>query len=333
MTAFAWTSLPQDRDGALELLDLVASEVTGPNRAEELEGLGKRRSDLVGGKAAGGLLRGPDGRPWGLALWSVLRGKGRRVSPIYLARAHQNPTDWTTFLTGLLERSDPAGPVLMFETPLPGFEEAEALALLSPRGFQPYHRFGLSYPPGGPLPSAPSRTMDRGKIRTVGSEDWEPLAALTAVCYADSIDRFLFGEEVEPLAAARSLLRSLFDGEYGAFAPEASFGLEVDGRLLGTTLVTRRPNYNLLADVEVHPSVQGQGHARRLIRASLKALAPETDSPLVLAVTKENNVAFRLYQDMGFEIGQGPFPFWANPTALGIASPARASTAERPDAR
>jgi GNAT superfamily N-acetyltransferase len=317
----SWGPIDQDPAGALELLDTAVSDARAEGNQEEMDGWASQRTAIHAGKTSGRLLRGPDGTPWGMAIWTVLKGRGRRVAPIYLRKDRQNPAGWTQFLRYLLESPEPAGPVLLFNTPLTGLPEAEAAAFLGPRGFRPYHRYGLAFPPGGPLPAEPSRPLVDGRLRTLSPEDLEPLAALSATCYANSVDRFMFGEEAESMPAARWLLRSFFDGRYGTFIAEASFGLELHGKLMGATLVSRLPAHKLLADVEVHPSVQGQGHARRLIRATIEALSADVETPLVLAVTRENGVAFQLYQDLGFVVRQGPFPFWANPAALGVPPP------------
>ena len=329
----SWRPLHEDRHGALELLDAAASDARAAGHPEEAEALAFHRKEIEEGKTAGGLLRGPDGQVWGIAVWTVLRDKGRRISPVYLAKERQNPAGWTQFLSFLLESPDPSGPVLLFNSPLPGFAESGAVPFLAARGFHLFHRYNLAYPPGGALPAEPPRPMVGGRLRTLSSADLEPLAVLSAACYAHSVDRFLFGEETEPLTAARSLLGSLFQGQFGTFVPDASFGLEVDGTLRGATVVTRRPAYYLLADVEVHPSVQGQGHARRLIRATLQALSTDTETPLALSVTQQNGVAFQLYRNLGFVVRQGPFTFWADTATLGVSPPSGAVGDSGPAAR
>ncbi|MCI4352641.1 MAG: GNAT family N-acetyltransferase [Thermoplasmata archaeon] len=319
MTAPVWRPLQEDPEGASRLLEVAeaAARATGSNM--EAEGLAAQRKGVQERKRSGGLLRDPDGPVWGVAVWTSIEGLGRRVSPIYLAEDHQNPAGWTRFLASLLESPDPAGRVLLFSAPMPGFSDQEARAFLVPRGFHPYHRYGLKFPPGSPLPDAPALPLRTGRIRTVGPADLEGLAILNTASYARSIDRFLFATANEPLVGARRILQSLFEGEYGTFVGDASFGLELAGELRGATIVTRRPTHLLLADVEVHPSVQGQGHARRLIRATLEAVARDSTTPLVLAVTEESPKALRLYRDLGFVVQDGPFTFWADTAALGIS--------------
>jgi len=262
------------------------------------------------------------GRVWGMALWNAIEKLGRRVNAVFLAKERQNADGWTGFLASLLEAPDPGGRVLLINASTPGLSEQEAATFLTPRGFEAYHRFGLVFPPGTPLPpDARTPLRDGDRIRSLSPSDLDSLAVLNAACYADSIDRFIFGNDIDPLRAAQDVLRSLFEGHYGKFVPDASFGLEIDGAMKGATLVTRQPRYNLLADVEVHPSLQGRGHARRLIRLTLEVVSRDPAIPFVLAVTEETPKAFRLYRDLGFVVQEGPFTFWANTIGLGLRVP------------
>lgn len=282
-----WKPLRRDPESGLALLSEAASEARTAGDRQESEGWESQREAVRDGKLPGTLAYGSDGRAWGMAVWTALGARGRRVSPIYLTKARQNPTGWTEFLTALLEQEDPDGPVLLLNAPMTGFAESDALELLAPRGFHPFHRYAMVFPPGTALPADATRSLEGGRVRTVRKKDLDSLAQLTATCYANSAERFLFGAEFEALAAARTLLTTLLDGQFGPFMPEASFALEIDGQIMGATLVTHRPTHNLLADVEVHPTLQGQGHARRLIRATLQALSGDPTTPLGLSVTQE----------------------------------------------
>jgi ribosomal protein S18 acetylase RimI-like enzyme len=321
MVGPSWRPIPKDVDGAVTLLDEAVSDARRSGQADEAQAWASLEKSLPEGRTEGAVMRGADGHPWGVAIWTPLKGIGRRVSPTFVAKAHQDPTGWTEFLRLLLEAPDPAGPPVVLNFPMPGIAEPDAAAFLVPRGFRAFHRFDLVFPAAAPLPPEPNRPLSSGQIRPLTRADAEPLATLGANCYANSIDRFLFGEETDALVASREILRMLFDGRFGTFAPEASFGLDIDGKLLGATIVTRRPTHWLLADVEVDPSVQGRGHAHRLVRATLEALAPQRETPLGLSVTRENAGAFRLYQRLGFIVRPGSITFWANPDALGIPSP------------
>jgi ribosomal protein S18 acetylase RimI-like enzyme len=317
----SWKPLDEDPQGVRELLDRAE---TAPGRAgsqSDIRGIARLRQRLEQGNARGAVLRDIGGTLWGMVLWDRVGALGRRVSPILLATDRTDLVGWTGLLASLLERSDRSDPVLLLESPMPGLSAEEASALLVPRGFREYRRFRMVFPPGTPLPDGSSPPLADGRLRTLSSADQEGIASLDSVCYADSIDRFLFATETDPLAQARQRVKSLFDGNVGRFLGEASFGYDVEGRLLGATIVTREGSHFLLADVAVHPSVQGQGHARRLIRASLEAVSHEPTTPLVLAVTEKNRNAVRLYRSLGFVVEGEPVTFWADPAALGLPDP------------
>jgi len=330
VTRPTWTPLRDDRDGALALIDAVAAEDRAAGRDEEAGYLASSRPEVERGTVPGALVRDPEGEPWGLAAWRTIGDLGRTVAPLLLAKKHRTPDGWRGLLSMVVETPDPSGPVLLLNDRLAGRPESETAQVLVPRGFSAFHRYGLVFPPGTPLPPGPARPLMRGRLRPVGPSDLEPLARLSAVCYAGSIDRFLFTNVSDPVEGARSLLRTLFDGRYGEYLEGSSFGLEIDGELLGAALVTRARDGKLLADVSVHPDLQGQGHARRLIRACLETAAREPTLPVRLAVTRENVRAFRLYRDLGFVIEKGPGTLWANTTALGIPRPSPAGEAEGP---
>ena len=327
MTGPSWKPLTEDSAGAVEILEGAREIARAAGRKGEEAGLGRLADDVRAGTRGGEVLRDSDGRPWGLAISSGLGAVGRRVGPVVLAADRQNLPGWNGFLTALTERADPAGPVVLLDAPTQGISEEEARSLLAPLGFRAFHRYGLMFPPGAPLPAAPTRPLEGGRLRSIGESDTEELAQLQATCYANSIDRFLFATDSDPVKGARGLLRDLFSGKYGEFQVQGSIGLEIEGRLRGVTVVTRQPDYLLLADVEVHPAFQGQGHARRLIRATLEALPGGPSLPLALAVTEETPTAYRLYQNLGFVVREGPFTFWARTEALGLTDPKPGRTA------
>jgi len=321
MTDPSWKPLGEERPAALALLDAAVANARAEGHPEADAMFASLRPGIVEGQVPGALVRGPNGEPWGLAVWRPIAEVGRAVGPVLLAEPYRDGPGWKRLLEALLAIGDPAGPVAILNAGAAGRPEEETGAVLGPRGFDAYHRYGLTFPPGTPLPPGPSRPLVGGRLRHVGPADLEALAALSATTYAGSIDRYLFATSSDALEAARELLRQLFDGQYGRYLEEESFGLELNGMLLGAALVTRQPSSKLLADVEVHPNVQGQGHARRLIRACLEVAAREPSVPVRLAVTRENRNAFQLYQNLGFEVTEGPGTLWANSAVLGIPPP------------
>jgi ribosomal protein S18 acetylase RimI-like enzyme len=321
MSAESWEPFNSDPEGAAALLGDLESEARATGHQPEAERLASRRKSILEGKVDGGLLRDSRGRAMGLAIWEIVGALGRRVVWTHLRTESEGPAGWNRFLATLLDSPDPSGPVLLFASSIPGYPEPAAAEFLGPRGFHAFHRYGLEFPAGAPLPADSVQPLNVGRLRTVGPEDLEELAVLNAASYANSIDRFLFAAGDDPVEGARHLLRLVFGGEYGAFLRDASFGLDIDGQLRGATLVTDNSRYRLIADVEVHPSFQGQGHARRLLRATLAATTPDTTTPVVLSVTRENGVAFDFYRRLGFVVKEGPFTMWVNTDALGISPP------------
>jgi GNAT superfamily N-acetyltransferase len=313
-----WVPIADDRAAALGVLNRAEARARAAGQGPEAEAIGRPRAQIAQGDSGGGVLTEATGAIRGLALWTTIRGLGRRVTTTYLDPEWQTAQGWTDLLASLLDAPSGDGPVVLLLAPMPGISEEEARRPLSPRGFRAWHRYGLQFPPGSPLPAEPTEPLIGWRIRTVGPSDLEALVQLNVAAYANSIDRFLFVEDIDPAVTSRHLLQSLFDGKHGDFLADQSFGLELDGRLLGATLVTRRPGYRLLADVEVHPSVRGQGHARRLIRATLEAARREPGDPVYLAVTEETPVALPLYRKLGFVTKDGPFTFWAHPGRLGL---------------
>jgi ribosomal protein S18 acetylase RimI-like enzyme len=318
-----WIPLKKDREGAAAMVAAAESGVRHAGRALEAAGLAALQKRILEEEVEGGVLLAAPETVFGVAFWETVGQLGRRVQAVVLASDRQNPEGWTRFLNALLDLPDPGGPVFLLDCGFPGLTDSEAAALLVPRGFRVYHRYGLEFPAGAPLPSEPSQPLLRGRLRNVGPADLDGLAMLNAAAYAHSVDRYRFTSGHEPVEDARRLLRSLFEGKYGAFLPESSFGLEIDGALRGATLVTDRVQYKLIADVEVHPDFQRHGHARRLLRAMLAATPRDGKIPLVLTVTKENNVAFELYLRLGFISKEGPFPLWADSARLGLLPPAQ----------
>lgn len=85
----------------------------------------------------------------------------------------------------------------------------------------------------------------------------------------------------------------------------------VDGRLVGNVSVypTSWPQeYGsawIIANVAVHPDYRGQGIARRLMQASIEMIQDRGGAVAVLQVDEKNEVAQRIYQQLGFRVERG----------------------------
>jgi GNAT superfamily N-acetyltransferase len=139
-----------------------------------------------------------------------------------------------------------------------------------------------------PPPQAGLRPMTRSDIDRLGS--------LLFAAYRGTVD-----DEGETEAEAVAVVRSTFDGEYGAMIPEASLLLEDAGELVSASFVTLWRGGPLLAFAVTHPDRQGQGLSRLCTRAAMQALARAGHTELHLFVTETNAPARALYERLGFE--------------------------------
>jgi GNAT superfamily N-acetyltransferase len=144
--------------------------------------------------------------------------------------------------------------------------------------------------------SGPWEPVD-GSFRTPTREDLPALGALMWDAYRGTPDE---GDAGDGVASATEEIRLTFDGWHGPFLPEASFIAEQDGRPVAAALVTVWRDVPLLAFVFTAKSHTGRGLARRLIRATMGALAERGYRRLSLAVTEDNTRARALYESMGF---------------------------------
>lgn len=306
-----WTSIAADIAGADRLVQAYQGELAARGRALEASFFEKMRASLAGGKVEGELLRASRAPAHGIRVWADVKGVGRKFNFVYLAPGHQDRASWQAFWESTLGTG--AGkprPYLIFGA-LPWLSETEALGILAPWGYQPFNRYELIFPRDRPVPADPVGPAPPGRLRALHASDAEQLAALQRVCYQGTFDALLFTEGPDLEADAKESQARILGGEYGTFLEAASFGWEIDGRLVGATEVVESEERKLLADVMVHPDLQGKGLARRLILQSLRAIVPLPGPALHLAVTRENVNADHLYRSIGFEPFLGPYPVWA----------------------
>jgi GNAT superfamily N-acetyltransferase len=320
MAANVWEPLEKDPASAVALIEDLRKRMERAGRSEEIKHLEPPR-DLIEHAQGGAILRDPNGLAIGMVLSQPVSGLGRMVEFFALKESHLTPSGVKEFLECLLQDDQERPPVLIVWDFFRLLDTPSATSFLRQLGFHLFTRYEMAFPPGRMLPSAPAGAQAEGRLRNVGPNDFDDLSLLNAVCFEGSIDSYLLATTSDRLENARRLIRDLLDGSYGRFLEYASFGLEVDGKLVGATLVTRHEENTLLADVVVLPEHRGKGYARRLIRASMEPLLREPGLRLSLNVTRENPRAFNLYSDIGFEVASGPYPLWAHTERLGIRPP------------
>ncbi|MCP2335401.1 GNAT family N-acetyltransferase [Actinomadura rupiterrae] len=140
--------------------------------------------------------------------------------------------------------------------------------------------------------------LDASGFRNPVPADIPVLGDLMWHAYQGTPDEEDAGEDV---GAAVEEIGLVYDGERGEFVPSASFvAVDDQGRPTAAALVTLWKGVPLLAYLFTSPEHTGRGLGRRLVAASMHALAAQGHQVLSLAVTEDNARAGRLYESLGF---------------------------------
>lgn len=137
-------------------------------------------------------------------------------------------------------------------------------------------------------------------------EDRDALAHLFYAAYeAVGLDSANGG--VDSLDAAKEIVASLFDGEYGTFLPEASpVVLNEQGEIVAASLVVERragdglPDAPYIFELFTHSAHRRQGLAERLVRESAGALKEAGHERVSLRIREDNSPALALYLTLDF---------------------------------
>lgn len=139
-------------------------------------------------------------------------------------------------------------------------------------------------------------SLDSKGARSLRIEDAEAIGRLQERAYRGTVD-----DEGESLEQFVLETRATLEGKYGPFVSKASFWVEHQGQPIAATIITIWKSRPLLAFSVTDPSHQRKGHAQKLIRLSMQALARLGYEEIELGVT-EGNPAMRLYEKLGFRI-------------------------------
>jgi ribosomal protein S18 acetylase RimI-like enzyme len=322
MASDVWEPVSKDRASAVTLVEELRSKLLREGKQREAKRLESPQEVLGGALDAGGaILRDQRGEAIAMIVTQPLLGRARAVDFLTLKESQQTPSGFKGFLGSLLMQDKDSSPILSIWDYFNLLESPHAASLLGEEGFHGFHRYDMVHPTGKAPPQTSQTAQSPGRLRNVGPDDIEELSQLRTLCFVGDADSTFGIETSDPLESSRTVMKFYFGGDAGRFMGNASFGLEVDGMLVGFTIVTRDSEYTYLTDVAVHPKYQGKGLASRLIRASMDALLADSGPPLLLNVTRENNRAFRLYSHLGFRIEFGPRTLWLKTKELGILPP------------
>ena len=291
--------LATDPGRALALATEALRENADPGEPYDRRIAGLAR-ELEDGSASGTLLVARD-TVVGVALWSDESPLGATVEVVHLGPGLR---DRAGYLAALDVVVGAAGPIAFLPGRFAGVPDPELAEWLAERGYAPFERTEMRYPPDRPPP--PDRPVLGVSVAPVEPRDRPALIALHERAYAAGFDRYLFLVDLDPAVDARRQIDDLLGGRWGEFLGGASAVARANGAVIGASLVVRAAYGPLLADVMVDPGHRGRGVGRCLVGANLRALRARGESVAVLNVTEGNGPAVRLYARIGFVRTLGP---------------------------
>jgi ribosomal protein S18 acetylase RimI-like enzyme len=272
-------------------------------------------SAIRSARATGGLLWS-EGEAQGIVLWEPAGPLGVAVRLLYLSPPNADRELYRAALT-LTERA--AGPLAFAPGPMAGLSAEEESTMMRERGFAPYGRSEMSFPPAAPVPSVP--VLPGGDVRPVRPADEPVLARLHERAYQDHLDRYLALESLDPVHDADRQLREYFAGRWGELLSPGSVIVTLDGRLVAAVIAVQRAAHVLILDVMTDPDLQGRGLGRVALASAVRALRGRSDSAIVLNVTEGNEPAVRLYSHLGFVRTMGPTKEWYDARRMSVRLP------------
>ncbi len=273
-------------------------------------------SAIRSARATGGLLSS-EGEARGIVLWEPAGPLGVAVRLLYLSPPNADRERYCAALA-LTERA--AGPIAFAPGPLAGLSADEESAIMRERGFAPYGRSEMSFPPAAPVPTVPM--LPGGDARPVRPTDEPALARLHERAYRDHLDRYLALEALDPVRDADRQLREYFAGRWGALLSPGSVAVTLEGRLVAAVIAVQRAAHVLILDVMTEPALQGRGLGRVALTSAVRALRDRNVSAIVLNVTEGNEPAVRLYTQLGFVRTMGPTQEWYDARRMSVRLPA-----------
>ncbi|MFC4903909.1 GNAT family N-acetyltransferase [Kocuria oceani] len=136
-------------------------------------------------------------------------------------------------------------------------------------------------------------------LRPATPEDAESLAQLYYSSYEQG--------GVSSLEEARTVIRGVFDGEYGPFLPEASpVVVDDDGTVVAAALVLARrvgedlPDTPYIFELFTAASRRRQGLAEQLVRCAMSTLYDNGYDQVSLRIAEDNAAALALYLTLDF---------------------------------
>ena len=142
-------------------------------------------------------------------------------------------------------------------------------------------------------------------IRDFRKEDFDDVIACSKVSFSEEIEIHGFDPEVWRKIANRRF--SVLGKTLFAFLkllnkePMKFFVAEVDGKVVGTTMVTKRGNTGYVSTMMVHSDFRRKGIATELMKTTIEYVQKRKLARAILHVISTNKPAKNLYQKLGFK--------------------------------
>lgn len=131
--------------------------------------------------------------------------------------------------------------------------------------------------------------------RSLRPDDAPALAALMLDAYRGTVD-----DEGETAEETLAEVNAMLEGKYGPWLADASFVVELDGRLVAACVITLWSDMPLVTQLFTHPDYTNRGLGKFLLTRSINALYDQGYEALVLYVTSGNASAEHVYATLGF---------------------------------
>jgi ribosomal protein S18 acetylase RimI-like enzyme len=148
-------------------------------------------------------------------------------------------------------------------------------------------------------------------------KEWDPgclaeVARLDHLAYRGTLDGRLYWQYFSTPEGCERMWREAIAGKFGRFDPERTLLLVRDGRICGDVMAAvRTPGEGFIGNLAVAPEHRG-GTGTALLLACLWRFRAAGFQRVSLAVTLENDGAYRLYRRLGF-VQNGRFPLVTRP--------------------
>lgn len=274
------------------------------------------------GEVHEGLWEDPQGILGGYVVWEAVPSAGRRIVLWFLDEAHRSPESLRALFEALEYFEPRAGPVFVVPDALPGATEEEQSVVLGAAGMVHLLQERLIFPRGQEVPAA--LLAQAWRLRYPTPADAKEVLDVACRAYWDYPGQLLWVS----VDLERDLTSSAVREGRHSVVPEATFVLQVRGRIRGNVVTCRDPTGPYIDSIQVDPHWQGRGLGRALLVRALGALREKSGPEDVrLTYLRQNEKGGRPLSLRGLRSSAGSRAPWervldaSEDAAVGARSP------------